>query len=231
MELTKLKVELNNKKSTIDKSKETLCSKLECTLFEVKKEDYLVNGQRNWSLLRKHVFVLQQYCKRHLGGRLPAKQDISEILESALSEDTSSSLGYYRAKQTQSGKRKRENPFKPHLEKYGIQFPDKSDKCSSSLCEKSRDKKTYNFVHYGNRTRIRVSGKQAVGNGYKGKSAKHATSEYLAQFGTKCVSYLSSDTGAHTWKLPGASDASISNAYVNEHVSKLAIHATLFSSC
>ena len=72
---------------------------------------------------------------------LPAKQDISEILESALSEDTSSSLGYYRAKQSQSGKRKRENPFKPHREKYGIQFPDKSDKCSSSQCEKSRNKK------------------------------------------------------------------------------------------
>ena len=144
MELTKLKVELDNKKSAIDKAK---------------KEDFLVNGQRNWSLLRKHVFVVQQYCKQHLGGRLPG------ILESALSEDMSSSLGYYRAKQSQSGKRKRENPFKPHLEKYGIQFPDKSDKCSSSPYEKSCDKKTYNFVHYGNRTRIRVLGKRAVGNG------------------------------------------------------------------
>ena len=109
-------------------------------MFEAKKEHYLVNGQRNWSLLRKHVFAVQQYCKQHLGGRLPAKQDISQILESALSEDTSSSLDYYRAKQSQSGKRKRENPFKPHLEKYGIQFPDKSDKGSSSPCEKSRDK-------------------------------------------------------------------------------------------
>ena len=49
--------------------------------------------------------------------------------------------------------------------------------------------------------RITVSGKRAVGNGYEGKSVKHATSEYLAQFGTKCVSYLSSDTGAHT-KVP-----------------------------
>ena len=60
MEFTKLKVELDNKKSAIDKSKETLCSKLECALCEAKKEDYLVNGQRNRSLLRKHVFVVQQ---------------------------------------------------------------------------------------------------------------------------------------------------------------------------
>ena len=115
----KLKVELDNKKSAIAKSKGTLCSKVECALFQA-------------SLLRKHVFAVEKYCKQHLEGRLPAKQDISKILESALSEDTSSSLRYHRAKQCQSGKRKHDTPFKPQLEKYGIQFPDKRDKCSTT---------------------------------------------------------------------------------------------------
>ena len=89
--------------------------------------------------MRKHVFAVEKYCKQHLEGRLPAKQDISKILESALSEDTSSSLRYHRAKQCQSGKRKHDNPFKPQLEKYGIQFPDKQDKCSTTPCDESRD--------------------------------------------------------------------------------------------
>ena len=106
MELIKLKTELDNKKSAIDKSKDTLSKKIECELFHAQKEDYLVNGQKNWSLLRKHVYAVEQYCKEHLGGRLPAKQDVSEILQNALSEGTNSSLDYHRAKQSQKWKTK-----------------------------------------------------------------------------------------------------------------------------
>ena len=130
MELTKLTAELENKKSAISKSTDTLSSKIECDLFQAKKEDYLINGQKNWSLLRKHVYAVQQYCKQNFGGRLPAKQHISGILTNALSDVSSSGNTYHRAKQ--SGGRKRENPFIPQLEKYGIQFPKRPDECPSS---------------------------------------------------------------------------------------------------
>lgn len=122
MELSQLRMELSNKKSAIDTSKDTVSRKIECDLFQMKKEDYLVNGHKNWSLLRKHVYLVEQYCEQHLGGRIPAKPHISGVLSSALSADSSLlRLSYHRAKQ--SGGRKRENPFKPHLEKYGIEFP------------------------------------------------------------------------------------------------------------
>lgn len=73
-------MELSNKKSAIDTSKDTVSRKIECDLFQMKKEDYLVNGHKNWSLLRKHVYLVEQYCEQHLGGRIPAKPHISGVL-------------------------------------------------------------------------------------------------------------------------------------------------------
>ena len=56
--------------------------------------------------------------------------DIENILEKALTDNNSGSLAFSRSKQ--SGSRKRENPGKPSLERYGIEFPRSKHVCSSS---------------------------------------------------------------------------------------------------
>ena len=128
MELNKLMTELENKKSAINASKDSLSCKIERELFQTKKTDYLMKCNKNWSLLRKHVYAVEKYCKQHFEGRLPARQDIGKILPNALSENNSS-LSYHRSKQ--SREQKRENPFKSHLQNYGVEFP-AADDCLSS---------------------------------------------------------------------------------------------------
>ena len=123
MELNKLMTELENKKAATNASKDSLSRKIERDLFQTKKTDCLVNGNKNWSLLRKHVYAVEKYCKVHFEGRLPARQDISKILTNALSENNS--LSYHRTKR--SREQKRGNPFKHQLQNFGVQFPAAED--------------------------------------------------------------------------------------------------------
>ena len=74
------------------------------------------------TLLRKHTYLVEKYCKDHLGGKIPAKQDVGEILSKALTYDDTT-IEYQRAKRRQNSQRKHENPFKPHLEHYSVHFP------------------------------------------------------------------------------------------------------------
>ena len=78
--------------------------------------------------MHKHVYTVEKYCKQHFEGRLPARQDIGKILSNTLSENNSS-LSYHRSKQ--SREQKHGNPFKSHLQNYGIEFP-AANECLSS---------------------------------------------------------------------------------------------------
>ena len=57
-----------------------------------------------------------------MGGKIPAKEDVGELLSIAL-EENNPTMEYQRAKQRQSARRKHGNPFKPHLERHGVHFP------------------------------------------------------------------------------------------------------------
>ena len=134
MELKKLMTELENKQSAINASKNSVSSKIESELFRFKKTDYILNGNKNWSLLRKLVYAIEQYCKQHFGGRLPARHDIFKILANALA-DNYSSLSYHRSKE--SLQRKCENPFKSQPQSVGVQFPAPDESLSSPPREKT----------------------------------------------------------------------------------------------
>jgi hypothetical protein len=122
--------------------KEKVNNRIESDLFQVNKTAYLVNGNKNWSLLRKHVYLVEEYCKKNLGGKIPGKQNIETILEKALTnDDQTCTLSFYRSKQ--SGSRKRENPTKPWLERRGIEFPSPPRKSSTSTTEKEPSRILY----------------------------------------------------------------------------------------
>ena len=82
-ELSKLRSELDNKRMALATMNEKVTNKIESELFQANRENYLLNGSKNWSLLRKHVYLVEQYSKKHFGGRLPAKKDITAVLVKA----------------------------------------------------------------------------------------------------------------------------------------------------
>jgi hypothetical protein len=129
-ELEKLIEELKCKKTAVEAAKDKVQLRIESDLFQSNKDTYTVNGMKNWSLLRKHVYLVQEYCKKNLGGKIPAKQDMEAILDKALYEsDCPITNTYHRSKQT--GSRKRGNPAKDALERHDIDFPtNKRASCS-----------------------------------------------------------------------------------------------------
>ena len=112
----------------------TVSRKIESELFRFKKADYLLNGDKNWSPLRKHVYAIEQYCRQYFGDRLPARHDISKRLANALA-DNYSSLSYHRSKE--SLQRKRKNLFKSQLQSFGVQFPAPDESLPSPPWEKT----------------------------------------------------------------------------------------------
>ena len=130
-DLCKLKQELENKKKAQETMNNNVTNRIEADLFESNREDYLLHGSKNWSLLRKHVYLVEQYCKKYFRGKIPGKQDIAQVLEKALSEDRPDTF-FSRSKQN---KKREDNPTKHSLEKYGIEFPkgDCDDNCNSIL--------------------------------------------------------------------------------------------------
>lgn len=77
-------------------------------------------GQKKWLLLRKHVFIVEKYCKEHFSGKIPAKYKISDILSVAL-EDREESINVDNLKRVKS---KGTRSIKGLLEKEGISFPE-----------------------------------------------------------------------------------------------------------
>ena len=125
-ELSKLRSELDNKRMALATMNEKVTNKIESELFQANRENYLLNGSKNWSLLRKHVYLVEQYSKKHFGGKIPAKKDVTAVLEKALESsygELSCTTNTLRSKQ----KRNREdNPAKSALERRGIKFPRQS---------------------------------------------------------------------------------------------------------
>ena len=81
---------------------------------------YVQDGIKKWSLLRKHVFVIEKHCKKYFGGKISARSNLSEILCIALEERNKSQD---RSEELQA-RRVRGNPANDLLEEQGISFPD-----------------------------------------------------------------------------------------------------------
>ena len=126
-DLNKLVEEFESKKGAVQRMKDKVQNRIESDLFQLNRAAYLANDNKNWSLLHKHVYFVEEYLKKKLRRKIPGKQDIWNILEKALTDNNWGSLAFSRSKQ--SGSHKRENPAKPSLERHGIEFPSSKHAC------------------------------------------------------------------------------------------------------
>ena len=110
-----LKCELENKKAACRSVKEPLSRRIEADLFEENIDEYMYYGQKNWTLLRKHVHAVEQYCKNEYNGKRPAKKDIKFVLRKALEGSRSVNPSTIRARQ------RHENTAKHVLERRSFQ--------------------------------------------------------------------------------------------------------------
>lgn len=67
---------MDNKAIALETMNEKVRNKIESELFQANRENYLLNGNKNWSLLRKHVFLVEQQSKKHFGGKIPTMEDV-----------------------------------------------------------------------------------------------------------------------------------------------------------
>ena len=123
-----LKCELENKKAACRSVKESLSRRIEADLFEENIDEYMYYGQKNWTLLRKHVHAVEQYCKNEYNGKRPAKKDIKFVLRKAPEGSRSVNPSTIRARQ------RHENTAKHVLERRGVQFPTATPSHASSSC-------------------------------------------------------------------------------------------------
>ena len=83
-DIAKLEKDLKLKKEQSKKLSESLSNKIENALMKENSSHYIDGGVKKWTLLRKHVYIIEEHCKKHFGGRIPPKQKLSDILEVAL---------------------------------------------------------------------------------------------------------------------------------------------------
>ena len=78
---------MENCKTSAEKVQSSFSHQIEQAILEESEETYQENGYRNWQCLRKHVYALQGYCKKHFNGKLPPKHELKTVLShSALDE-------------------------------------------------------------------------------------------------------------------------------------------------
>lgn len=100
--------------------KQSLTNRIEESLLQGDECKYFSNGHKNWPLLRRHVYLIEDYCKKNLGGKIPPKHKLSEILSRALNErQTNTTSSCTTIRQTKS----KGNPTKQILESHGVHFP------------------------------------------------------------------------------------------------------------
>ncbi len=135
--LEKLKIELNNRRSAIRSLENAPTHRIEQGLLSENQDDYVVGGLKNWSLLRRHVHLIEGYCKRNYNCKIPPKESLTDILRRAEESDED-----HEEEKLLHGRRTHENPSKSVLESYGIGFPvgcsskkSSSSSRSSSTCK------------------------------------------------------------------------------------------------
>lgn len=128
-DIAKLEKDLKLKEEQSEKLSESLSNKIENALMKENGGHYIDAGVKKWTLLRKHVYIIEKHCKKHFGGRIPPKHKLSDILEVAIDQedDLDESKASLNVSQV---KTKRTNPAKVILQDQGISFPDPSEQCT-----------------------------------------------------------------------------------------------------
>ena len=124
---------MENRAAAVSKVKNSATKRIESELLEEDDESYTENGFRNWQLLRKDVYAVQEYSKKYLNGKIPPKHQLKNVLSLAL--DDNAKLTNKTLLQAKSRRRHRENTFKEELEGKGIIFPSEPE----ALCDEISD--------------------------------------------------------------------------------------------
>ena len=90
---------------------EKVQNKIESEQFQANRENYLLTGDKNWSLLHKHVYLVEQYSKKHFGGKNPAKKDVTAVLEKEL-DSSCGELGCTTMSRSNQKRNREDNPAK-----------------------------------------------------------------------------------------------------------------------
>lgn len=110
---------------------------IENNLVENHKGDYTnEHGILDCNLLRKHTLILiENYCKKHMNGKIPGKQSIKNVLKKATQDYKESGC----EKAINRSEKRKGNPAKNALQENGINFPSASKVSSDSETEESDD--------------------------------------------------------------------------------------------
>ena len=125
-DIAKLETDLKLKEGQSKKLSESLSNKIENALMDANGDHCIDDGIKKWALLRKHVYIVEKYCKKHFAGRILPKHKLSDILEVALdrADDVDENETNLNMSQV---KTKRTNPAKVLPQDKGILFPNPTD--------------------------------------------------------------------------------------------------------
>lgn len=135
-EIANIERNIGQKQEASDHLRQTLSNKIEQTLLQEDKTEYIENGHKSWPLLRRHVYLIESYCKKNFWGKIPPKHKLSDILSCAVEEREINSTTTTFLKQVKL----RGNPAKQVLQSCGINFPvhtSSSHPCGSDITSKS----------------------------------------------------------------------------------------------
>lgn len=122
-DIEQLRRDLDSKLTASRKVKASLSHNIEQQLLEENSDNYYEGNIKNWTLLRKHVYALQSYCKKYMNGKIPPRHELMETLDAALEECQLENTRVCQAKPAKY----RNFTSKDLLERHGVEFPKKPD--------------------------------------------------------------------------------------------------------
>ena len=72
-DIAKLEKDLKLKEEQSKELSESLSDKIENALMKENGSHYIDDGVKKWTLLRKHVYIIEEHCEKHFGGRIPPR--------------------------------------------------------------------------------------------------------------------------------------------------------------
>ena len=85
-EIISLERNIAQQQDVSDQMKQSLANRIEKHLLQEDECKYFSSGHKNWSFTRRHVYLIEGYCKKNFSSKIPPKHKLSEILSSALNE-------------------------------------------------------------------------------------------------------------------------------------------------
>ena len=70
-EIISLERNIAQQQDVSDQMKQSLANRIEERLLQEDECKYFSSGHKNWSLIRRDVYLIEDYCKKNFGGKIP----------------------------------------------------------------------------------------------------------------------------------------------------------------